>query len=66
MGKRIMLSPVKVRQRSTAGKSMLKRIPRGSLNLKREPPISHDDTRSKVPKIHVDSGLEEKCNDYNG
>ena len=64
MAKRIMLPSVKVRQRSTAGKSTFKRIPRGSLNLKRELPVSHDDTRSKVPKIHVDSGLEEKCNDY--
>ena len=58
MGKRIVLPSVKVRQRSTAGKSTFKRIPRGSLNLKQELPISHDDTRSKVPKIHVDSGLE--------
>ena len=47
MAKRIMLPSVKVRQRSTAGKSTFKRIPR--VSLKRELPISHDDTRSKVP-----------------
>ena len=43
MAKRIMLP---VRQPSTAGRSSFKRIPRGSLNLKRVLPISHDDTRS--------------------
>ena len=58
-----MLPSVKVRQHSTAEKPTFKRIPRGSLNLKRELPISRNDASSKVP-IHVDSGLEEKCNDY--
>ena len=61
MAKRIKLPTVKIRQRSTTGKSKLKRISRGTMNLKRMT-TSNCNENMKIHEASSESEDDGDCN----